>query len=210
MADPKKRINNTYTNKARKEGYLARSIYKLEEIDQKFHFFDTGVKAVLDIGCAPWSRLQYVSKNLEAKHKNRDKQNDPKIIWFDLKKVEIGMPFVHTYQQDITDHDAVRAILDAQEITHFDVILSDMAPDTMGTSDIDAMRSIGLIEKTLRLYEEFLAPNGVFAIKVFMGPWFDELVRDLKKQRWAGTVRLFKPKACRKESKETYIVRVRK
>lgn len=209
MSDPKKRVDDPYTNRARKEGFLARSVYKLEEIDQKFHLFDSSVTTALDIGCAPWSRLQYISKKLEAKHKKTGGR-EPVIVWFDLKTVEMQMPYVHAYPQDITDHAAVRSILEFHGIETFDVIVSDMAPDTIGTSDIDAMRSIGLIEKTLRLYEEFLKENGNFAIKVFMGPGFDELVRDLKKQRWASTIRIFKPKACRKESKETYIVRVGK
>ena len=59
-------------------------------------------------------------------------------------------------------------ILGQHQIEQFDVIVSDMAPDTIGKADIDAIRSIGLIEKTLRLYEKYLAPDGKFAIKVFM------------------------------------------
>lgn len=197
-----KRVNDTYTNKARKEGYLARSIYKLEELDKKYHFFDEDTHAVLDIGCAPWSWLQYVDKTLSWKGKD-----DRVIIWCDIKKTLFSAAHVYAYQQDITDREWVKQIMQEHEIGQFDVIISDMAPDTIGTSDIDALRSIGLIEKTLRIYETYLKPEGKFAIKVFMWPGFDELMRDLKQMYGAGNICTFKPRSCRKSSKETYIVK---
>lgn len=196
------RVDDPYTNKARTEGYVARSVYKLEEIDQKYHLFGGSTKTVLDIGCAPGSRLQYASRKLSANGKS-----DLKIIWFDLKPVEVNLPHVHTYVQDVTDREAVGRILEQEGIEKFDVILSDMAPDTWSQSDIDAMRSIALIQKTWWIYENYLAPEGKFAVKIFMGPGFDQFVSWLKQTYGWTNIVLFKPKACRKGSKETYSIK---
>jgi 23S rRNA (uridine2552-2'-O)-methyltransferase len=193
-------VDDHYTERARKEWYLARSIYKLEEIDQKYHIVDPKTtKTVLDIGCAPWSRLQYVLKKLPASHRQ--------VIGIDLKEVALEAPWLVLLQGDASDQGAIKAFLATQHIAQFDLILSDMAPDTIWTADIDAVRSIGLIEKTLWLYEQILSPTGKFAIKVFMGPWFDELIAHCKKTFGASSIVVYKPKACRKQSKETYIIR---
>lgn len=89
-----------------------------------------------------------------------------------------------------------------------DVIISDMAPDTVGNKGTDALRSASLIMETMRMYEQLLKPNGKFTIKVFMWPGFEELVKYCRDTRWAANIKIFKPKACRKESKETYIVKI--
>lgn len=194
------RVDDHYTERARKEGYMARSVYKLEEMDQKYHLLDPQkTRSVLDIGCAPGSRLQYVCKKITAP--------DRLLVWLDLKAISVDAPWLVHFQADASDHDAIRALLAQQPVQKFDVILSDMAPDTMGTADIDAVRSINLIEKTLWLYEQLLVEGGKFAIKVFMGPGFDALVAYCKQTFGANTIVVCKPKACRKQSKETYIVR---
>jgi 23S rRNA (uridine2552-2'-O)-methyltransferase len=98
-----------------------------------------------------------------------------------------------------------------QTITHhpqIDMIISDMAPDTLWDKGTDALRSCHLIMETMRIYETLLKKDGKFAIKVFMWPWFEELVRYCRTTRWAQHIKIFKPKACRKESKETYIVKI--
>ncbi len=193
-------VDDPYTNKARAEGYVARSVYKLEELDQKYSLITSATKTVLDIGCAPGSWLQYLSKKVTKWWKS-------KIIWFDIKPTEVNLPQVTTYVQDITGRDAVKKILEEEEIAQFDLIVSDMAPDTGSQSDVDAMRSIALIQKTRWLYESYLAPTGKFAIKIFMGPGFDAFVRELKGIYGGSNIVVFKPKACRKGSKETYIVK---
>jgi len=104
-----------------------------------------------------------------------------KIVGFDIKQVEISIPNTTTYKQDVTDHDAVKAILDEHGIQQVDFIQSDMAPNTIGTKDVDAMRSFALLEQTLRIYETLLKPNGKFVTKLFMGPGFDEYLMHLKK-----------------------------
>jgi len=189
-----------YFKKAKKEWYKARSIFKLEEIDQKFKLIDKKTSTVLDIGCAPGSWLQYTATKIKNPH--------AKILGFDIKAMEIAIPWVDTYQQDITDQDAIKKIFEEHKIKKFDFIQSDMAPNTIGVQDVDAIRSIALLEETLRIYKEFLAPEGKFAIKIFMGPGFEEFLRDLKKHFWWKKIKVYKPKACRDQSKETYIVKL--
>ena len=134
-------------------------------------------KNVLDIGCAPGSWIQYTIAQLK-----KFKVHDYQLIGFDLKKVELNLPGLTTYMQDVTEIDKVKEILHKHQISSFDFIQSDIAPNTIGLKDIDAMRSIDLLEQTYRMYDQLLAPTGAFAIKVFMGPGFDEFVAKIKKR----------------------------
>lgn len=197
-----KRVDDTYTNQARKEWYVARSVYKLEEIDKKYGLLHDQVRVVVDVGAAPGSRLQYLSHRLAERP-------GANIIGFDIKPIQISLPAVTTYLQDITDREGVKQALAASAVIPWevDMLVSDMAPDTIGMSDIDAMRSIWLVEKILWMCDELVRDDGSCVIKVFMWPWFDELVRHCKQTRWTKRVVVYKPKACRPGSKETYIVR---
>ncbi|MEI8091921.1 MAG: SAM-dependent methyltransferase [bacterium] len=91
-----------------------------------------------------------------------------KIIGFDIQQVEISIPNAFTYKQDVTDQEAVKEILTKNNIQQVDFIQSDMAPNTIGTKDVDAMRSFALLEQTLRMYETLLKPDGKFVTKLFM------------------------------------------
>ncbi len=196
-----------YFKQAKKDWYVARSAYKLEEIDKKFNFFDTKVKTVLDIGCAPGSWTQYTHQTLQKVQKKD--YFSIKIVWFDLKFTDLSLAWVHTFTQDITETDKVKEILNNLEIKKLDAIISDMAPDTIWNSWADAIRSIWLIESTMRIYHKMLKPEWKFAIKVFMWPGFEDLYNYCREHfGWAKRVKIFKPKSCRKKSKETYIVRI--
>jgi 23S rRNA (uridine2552-2'-O)-methyltransferase len=190
-----------YFHKAKKDWFVARSVYKLQEIDKKYHIFDKQTTTILDIWCAPWSRIQYTSQRY------KELNITPTIIWFDLKPVQENYPWVTTYQQDIRNTQAVSDILASHGIYQVDCIISDMAPDTIWLSQIDAVRSINLLEETLRLYETVLKPWWKAVIKIFMGPWFDDFMQEIRKILWAKNLKTFKPKACRPESKETYIIK---
>jgi 23S rRNA (uridine2552-2'-O)-methyltransferase len=89
---------------------------------------------------------------------------------------------MYTYVQDITDQNKVNAIFAENGIEQVDFIQSDMAPNTIGDKETDAIRSIGLLEQTLRVYDKYLKPDGKFCTKIFMGPGFDEYVANLKKK----------------------------
>jgi 23S rRNA (uridine2552-2'-O)-methyltransferase len=206
-----------YFKKAKKKGLVARSAFKLEEIDEKYRIFDKNVTSVLDIWCAPGSWLQYAEEKLafwvgsraSKMHSSQgDDQKDPYVvIGFDIKDVKLDLPYVYTYNQDIQDTAKVRDIIGEHGVRKFDVIISDMAPNTIGFRDIDAMRSIELLRMTLPLYENFLKTWWKAVIKIFMWPWFDEFISDFKKVVGSNNIKVFKPAACRKESKETYIVK---
>ena len=192
-----------YFKKAKKDWYKARSAFKLEEIQDKFSLISSSTKNVLDIGCAPGSWIQYTIAQLK-----KLKVPSYQVIGFDLKKVELNLPWLTTYVQDVTEIEKVKSILQNHQIPAFDFIQSDIAPNTIGLKVIDAMRSIDLLEQTYRIYDQLLAPNGAFAIKVFMGPGFDEFVAKIKKRFWAKNIKLFKPNSCRANSKETYVIKL--
>jgi len=198
-----------YFNKAQKEWYKARSAFKLEEIQQKFHIFDKTVSRVIDVWCAPWSWIQYTQSQLQKlKVKSWKMQDDYIIVWFDIKPVKISLPQVHTYQQDITDREKVQEILWKHHIDTVDCIISDMAPNTMGLKDIDAIRSYALLEQWFWMIEELLSPQGKVVVKLFMGPGFDEYIKRLKDLFGWKAIKVYKPDASRTNSKETYVIKV--
>ena len=189
-----------YFKKAKKEGYKARSVFKLEEINKKFQLFTRKSNLnVLDIWCAPWSWVQYLSKVLSDRSK---------IIGLDLKKAELKEKNVFCYEQDATKLDEVEKILQKHNIDKLDLITSDMAPNTIGFKDIDSIRSLELVKSTLPLYDKFLKENGKFVIKIFMGPGFDEFIKEMKNKYWWKNIKTFKPEAVRKISKEIYVIKI--
>ena len=190
-----------YFHKAKKLWYNARSVFKLEEIDQKNKIFIKGNSSILDLGCCPWSWLQYIHQKTLKFTKNKCK-----IIWIDISETKISLPGVLCYQMDATKAENITKIMEDNKISKFDVICSDIAPNTIWVSDIDAIRSINILKETLYIYENYLAPNSRFVIKIFMWQWFDEFVAHLKKRFGSKSIKLFKPSATRKASKEMYII----
>jgi 23S rRNA (uridine2552-2'-O)-methyltransferase len=154
-----------YFKKAKKEGYKARSAFKLEEIQNKFHIFDKHTKTILDIGCAPGSRIQYAVNFMNKNH-----ISDYKILGVDIQDVNLNLPGVKTYKADIQDVDHIKEILIENNIKKVDLIQSDMAPNTIGVKDVDAMRLFELLEYVKPILKNLLKPEGKFVIKVFMGP----------------------------------------
>ena len=196
MFDPQ----DFYFKKAKKEWYKARSIFKLEEIDKKFKLFHKKENLnILDIGCAPGSWVQYLDKITASKSK---------IIGLDLKATQLNLKKTHCYVQDATDIEKVKDILKTHNIEKLDIITSDMAPNTIWFKDIDSIRSLELIKSTLPLYDTFLKENWKFVIKIFMWPWFDQFVFELKKKYGWKKIKTFKPNSVRKISKEIYIVKI--
>jgi len=194
-----------YFNKAKQEWYKARSAFKLEEMQNKFKLIDKNTKIILDIGCAPWSWMQYSYTLL-----HKFNVQNFKIVWFDISESTVNLPNVHTYVQDVTDLEKVDKILESNGILPWsvDFIQSDMAPNTVGNKSVDAIRSIWLLEETLWIYQKYLKKDWKFAIKIFMWPWFDEFVATLKEEFGWKNIKIFKPKASRSISKETYILKV--
>ncbi len=191
-----------YFKKAKNTWYKARSVFKLEEIDKKFNIFNKNVKTVLDIGCNPGSWTQYSHQILTKNWKK-----DFKIIGFDISVCNLNLENVHIYKQDITDFHKASENIKKTWIRTFDVIMSDMAPNTTGIKDIDTIKCIWLLESSLPIYEHFLAENWKFIIKIFMWPWFEEFLKNLKKTFWEKSIKTYKPSSTRKQSKEIYIIK---
>ena len=187
-----KKIKDHYFYKAKKDGYAARSVYKIEEIDKKYRIIRTGNK-VLDLGCSPGSWLQYASIKVG---------NSGHVLGVDLQPVKISLPsHVKVIQADIFEVSDEDLKIKGGKA---DVILSDMAPKTSGIRTTDVHRSFELNKKVLYLANDILCPEGSLLVKAFQGKLFDELCYEFKKM--FTDVKLCKPKSSRSESVEIFIL----
>ena len=186
-----KQKREIYVRQSKVDGYRARSAYKLIEINEKFKIFKGGM-CVLDIGAAPGSWSQYVSKIVK----------NGKIISVDLKKMEkientIQIKGDFTTQET---QDEVRNYLDKG----FDVVMSDMAVNTTGIKNIDSIQTGELCKEAMIFSKDVISNNGFFISKIFMGSTFNEIVALGKKI--FKEVKVFKPKSSRKDSKESFVI----
>jgi 23S rRNA (uridine2552-2'-O)-methyltransferase len=186
--------NDKWSQKAAAEGYRARSVYKLEELDARFKLFRPGM-TVIDCGAAPGSWLQLASKRVGPKGM---------VIGIDLTAIEPIAENVHLHQIDMTDDAAVQAVLEQHGLRFVDLVLSDIAPSTSGVKDIDQWRSIELTQSVLALATQVLRPDGKCVMKVFRGADFDEFLGEVKAQ-WKN-VKVVTVKASRDRSREVYVV----
>ncbi len=189
LRDPSKR-HDAFFRKARDEGYVARSVYKLEEIDRKLHLLKAGQR-VLDLGCRPGSWMQYAVKKA-----------GPKGAVVGIDRMELPVPIRGT-RVVIGD---LMTTTDAEllgDLKAFDLVMSDMAPDTTGIRATDQARSANLFEEALARAERMLAPGGGFLGKIFQGPDV-EVLRKRMRGRFAE-VKLIKPDGSRTESTEVYL-----
>mgnify|MGYP001350879129 FL=1 len=186
-----KQRRDAYVRKSKVDGYRARSAYKLIEIDEKFKIFKGGI-SVIDIGAAPGSWSQYVSKVVKS----------GKLISIDLKKIE---PIDNSVQikGDFTDSQ-IQEEIKKYIIAKVDVVMSDMAVNTTGIKNIDSIQTGELCKEAMFFAKDILNDNGYFISKIFMGSTFNEIVAEGKK--FFKEVKVFKPKSSRKDSKESFIV----
>lgn len=197
MKKPKKKGNKNQwedhlTRRAKSENYPARSVYKLEEIQNRFRVIKRNDK-VIDLGCSPGSWLLYAAK--EVKDQGR-------VFGIDLKQINIDLPQnVSAIQDDILNLNNW-SFLD--EIIKFNVVLSDMAPATTGRKDVDALRSFELCRMALKVADDFLTTDGNFVCKIFQGNDFNSFQKNVKSK--FKSCKIFKPESCRKQSKEIYII----
>ncbi len=185
-----------YSIKARKEGYPARSVYKLEEIQKKFHVLKPGM-AVLDIGAAPGSWSLFILKALK---------DDGYLVAVDISPLDaasFARPAPNfTFIQGDAFSPAVVSHL--SEKGPFDLIVSDAAPATTGNRTVDTARSSALVEGVMHLTEKLLKRGGNCVIKIFQGGDEGVFLRWMK--GIFSEARAFKPEACRKNSFETYLI----
>ncbi len=182
-----------YFHRAKKERYLARAIYKLEQIQKKYKILKRGFR-VLDLGAAPGSWIQFTERLVGPKGL---------VVGVDLQPITHPFPpHVVTLQKDIFDPDIPETL--AAEYGPFDVVLSDMAPKTSGIKVADAARSELLFERAFQVAHHVLRPGGHFCVKIFQGDGFHSLFAETKRR--FRRVKAVKPDASRKQSREIYIL----
>ncbi len=181
-----------WAKKAKEKGYPARSVFKLMEIQNRFRLIKKG-NVVLDLGASPGSWSKYACEIVGP---------TGKVIGIDIQPIKINLPNFYFIQKDvyqITSKDFYDL-----GIEKFDVILSDMAPNTTGDAFGDHICSVRLVEKAFELAKEFLKEKGHFIAKIFEGAKTSEIKKKFEKS--FGGVKLFKPKSSRKQSKEIFII----
>jgi 23S rRNA (uridine2552-2'-O)-methyltransferase len=186
---PRHRPQDHFGRRAKAQGYPARSVYKLEEIDRRLRLFKPGQR-VLDLGAAPGSFSLYAADRVGQ---------SGLVIGVDLQEIRIAAPkHVRFIQCDINAFDPTSLGVDA-----FDVVLSDMAPHTSGQRSRDQYLSFELYMQALRVCSALLAKGGYFVGKIFQGPELEQArtaTREL-----LGSAKLFKPEASRSESFEIFL-----
>ena len=186
-----KQRRDIYVRQSKVDGYRARSAYKLIEINEKFKIFKGGM-SVIDIGAAPGSWSQFVSKSIK----------NVKLISIDLKKMD---PIQNSIQikGDFTDQ-KIQNEIKSYFNKGFDVVISDMAVNTTGIKNIDSIQTGELCKEAMVFSKEVVHEKGFFISKIFMGSTFNEIVALGKKI--FKEVKVFKPKSSRKDSKESFII----
>lgn len=182
-----------YVQRARKEGWRSRAVFKLAEIDRKERLLKPGMVCV-DLGAAPGGWSQYVTEKLDGR---------ARIVAVDLLEMD-ALPCVEFVQGDFRDDDVFERLLALVGEQGADLVISDMAPNISGTRVVDQPRSMYLAELALDMARRVLKPGGNFVCKVFQGEGFDKFVRDARNA--FGGVRVIKPDASRAASREVYLV----
>ena len=186
-----KQRRDIYVRQSKIDGYRARSAYKLMEIDEKFSIFKGGF-SVVDIGAAPGSWSQYAEKKIK----------NGKLISIDLKTMEPLGKSVQI-QGDFTENKIKDEILKSAE-GKVNIVMSDMAVNTTGIKNIDAIQTGELCMEAMIFSKDILLQEGSFVSKIFMGGSFNEIVA--KGKEIFKEVKVFKPKSSRKDSKESFII----
>ena len=186
-----KQKRDIYVRQSQTDGYRARSVYKLIEINEKFKIFKNGI-SVIDLRASPGSWSQYIEKIVKS----------GRLVSIDLKDME---EINNTIQikGDFTQLESQEKIKNFFK-SKVDVVVSDMAVNTTGIKDIDAIYTGELAMEAMNFSREMLVKEGRFISKIFLGSSFNEIVALGKKI--FKEVKVFKPKASRKESKESFII----
>lgn len=194
-----RQAKDPYVARAQREGYRSRAAYKLIEMNEKFRFLRNG-QVVVDLGAAPGSWTQYVARDFPKS----------KIFAMDLLEIK-PIPGVEFYQGDFTSDEALKWLeeklhLPAEETGHetVDVVMSDMAPNTVGHKRTDHLRQMVLLEYALDFAKRALKPGGAFVAKSFTGGETGHIIREMKE--YFEHVHQIKPPSSRKDSVEMFIV----
>lgn len=186
--------NDYYARKAKSESYLARSVYKLQEIDDRFKILSKN-NQVLDLGASPGSWSQYASEKIGEKGV---------VVGIDLTAISLVLSNGYFFQMDVFDPELNSKIISTGINPFFDVILSDMAPKTTGIRNTDQARSYGLCEMALWVAQQYLREKGNFVCKMFDQAESRDFKEILKSQ--FKKVEILRPQSTRKESKEIFFI----
>ena len=184
------RSQDTYYRQAKKDGFRGRAAYKLQQMNNKYYLIHRGA-SVLDIGCWPGSWLQYI----------RTKIGRGYILGVDILPLK-PMTGIHLIQSDIFDEDIIEKIKEKR--SRFDLIVSDVAPNTTGNKDLDQARSAAMCEQVLMIADTVLKREGTCLIKIFQSGDAQRIIKEWKPKY--ESVKQLKPDASRKESKEMYLL----
>ncbi|HSH85100.1 MAG TPA: 23S rRNA (uridine(2552)-2'-O)-methyltransferase RlmE [Guyparkeria sp.] len=186
-------FSDEFVQKAQREGWRSRAVYKLIELNERDRFLRPGM-TVVDLGAAPGGWTQYASQVVGAQGH---------VFALDLLPMD---HFAHTtvLQGDFTEDAVLEQLESALGDREVDLVLSDMAPNMSGMDSVDIPRSLYLAELALDFCDRMLKPNGGFVTKLFQGEGFDEYVKDARQRFDRVVVR--KPKASRARSREVYLV----
>jgi len=183
----KRHKKDFYVKKAKKQGYLSRAAYKLIEIDNKFKILEKS-KKVLEFGAAPggWSQVALdINPKIE-------------ITAIDLLELKINHPQITFYKEDYLKFNY------SKKENYFDLILSDIAPNTTGHQSTDHLRISSMLFYIIELLDRVLIDAGIFVTKIWKGSEEKELINKLKNK--FEIVSYFKPDSSRKDSAEIFIV----
>ena len=186
-----RQLNDPYVRLAKAENYRSRAAYKLLELDERFGLLK-GVKAVVDLGIAPGGWSQVV----------RRKAPGAKLVGIDFLPTD-PIEGASILQMDFMDEDAPRRLKEALGGAA-DLVLSDMAANTVGHQQTDHLRTMALVEAGLEFAADVLRPGGAYVAKVLAGGADSQLVAEMK--RHFTSVKHAKPPASRKDSSEWYVV----
>jgi 23S rRNA (uridine2552-2'-O)-methyltransferase len=189
LRDPRHR-HDAFFKRARDAGFAARSVFKLEQIDRKLRLLRPGDR-VLDLGCRPGSWLQY-AVGAVGRH--------GAVVGIDRDPLPAPIAGARVLRGDIYETPDAELL---GPLAAFDVVLSDMAPNTTGIRATDQARSAALFEEALARAERLLAPGGAFVGKIFQGPDVDKLRKRMASR--FSEVRAIKPDSSRSESIEIFL-----
>ena len=194
MAKSRRDTADSYTQRAHREGYPARSVYKLEEINASHHLIKPG-DSVLDVGAAPGSWTLFTHRELL--------KGNGRIVSIDLNPLNLN-PVPPTVTAIVGDAFSKENRAKLIELGPYDTIISDAAPMTTGNRTVDTTRSEWLAEQVVLLASEQLKTHGNLVIKIFQGGGQMEILKSMRDM--FQKAKPFKPKACRDDSFEIYLV----
>jgi 23S rRNA (uridine2552-2'-O)-methyltransferase len=186
-------VSDPFVKQAQKDGYRARSAYKLIELNEKDRLIRPGMR-ILDLGSAPGGWSQVAGKLVGARGR---------VLATDILPMD-ALSNVDFIQGDFTEDVIVEQMLAWLGGAKFDLILSDIAPNTTGIASVDAAKSIYLLELAFDAARKTLKSHADFAAKMFQGPGSDQFLKELRTHFEKVMIR--KPAASRKESREVYVV----